>query len=82
MVDLGPAAFAAICGGLIALVSYIFADLVMPRRKCPDCKTPFRKLRFLRTWREAWKGVMICKKCGCEIDPAGGKIRSGSTMSD
>ena len=67
---------------IIGLVVWAIIDLVMPRKFCPDCKAPFPKISFSAMWREAWKGTMICKKCGCEFHPAGGKIRSGSTMSD
>jgi hypothetical protein len=80
--DLGPGLMFGVCGAVIALIAGIITEMVFPRKICPDCKTRFPKICFPRTWREAWKGVMICKKCGCEIDPAGGKIRSGSTMSD
>lgn len=72
-----PGIFGGVLGAFFALLVCVLADLLTPRRKCPDCEEKLPRLRGARTWKQTFLGRKTCSKCGCEIRGDGRRIRAG-----
>jgi hypothetical protein len=48
--------------------------LYLVRQRCPQCTTPFPRLRWPVNRRQALWGGNTCRRCGCEIDRWGRRV--------
>jgi hypothetical protein len=63
-------------GGVAGGLSVLLFGLLMPKKRCPNCGTPFPRFRKPTFNRQTFWGGATCEKCGCEVNRYGRAIKT------